>query len=118
MARKAPKKKASPRKSGTERRKAERRRAPRRLRKTASAPQRRTKKSRRLAARRSGVRRTSDTYLGKIEEFRQTGKKQEMLPPLEEDVITEGLETVSGDEPPANEPESDPTDPAPESENN
>lgn len=111
---KASKRKTSPRKSGGERRKVERRKAPRRLRKTVSVPARRVKKNRRSAARRGGVRRSSDTYFGKIDEF----KKQDVLPPLEEEVITEGLETVSGDEPPANEPEPDPADPAPESENN
>jgi hypothetical protein len=59
---KTSKRKTSKRKSGGERRKVERRKAPRRLRKTVSVPARRVKKSRRSAARRGGVRRSSDTY--------------------------------------------------------
>ena len=52
-----------------------------------------------------------------MEEFNNTGKKQEILPPLEEEPITENLEIVSGDEPTAIETGLDPTDPDPESEN-
>lgn len=115
---KTTKKKSSPRKSGNERRKVERRKSPRRFSKTPPTSQRRAKKGRRLSVRRSGVRRTSDTYIGKLEEFKGLGKKQEVLPPLEEEVITEGLENVSDDEPTAIGSEPDPTDPAPESENN
>ncbi len=118
MKKKSPPKKSTPRTSGGERRKTERRRASRRLRKSAAPAQRRKDKTRRSASRRRGVRRAGDTFLGKIEELKSLGKREEVLPPLEEEVITDGLETVSGDEPPANEPESDPTDPAPESENN
>ncbi len=100
-----------------DRRKTDRRLHRRRLKKDSAKKNRRAPAARRTANRRSGVRRTEDTYLAKVKEFKALTKPGAVLPPLEEEVVTDPREIVDGFETSASEDAPEPTDPAPESEN-
>lgn len=111
------KKKPSPKKRLGDRRKTDRRRRRQRQRlKKEPTPRHRRAAGggRRTANRRSGVRRKKDTYMEKIKEFQVLAKPGVILPPLEEEVVTDDRETVAGFETPASEDAPEPTDLAPE----
>lgn len=101
-----------------DRRKVERRLRRRRLKKEPAKKNRRAPAARRALNRRASVRREGDTYVVKVKEFKALLKPGEILPPLEEEVITDGSEIVDGFETSASEDAPDSTDPGPESENN
>lgn len=111
------KKKTPKEKRRGDRRKTERRSRRRRLKKEPAKKNRRAPAVRRAADRRSGVRRQSDTYLAKIKEFQTLAKPGAVLPPLEEEVVTDPRETADGFETSASEDAPESTDPAPEPEN-
>jgi hypothetical protein len=111
------KKKTSEEKRLGERRGTERRSHRRRLKKQPAKKNLRAPTVRRAADRRSGVRRQEDTFLAKIKEFGVLEKSGAVLPPLEEEVVTDPRETVDGFETSASEDAPESTDPAPESEN-
>jgi hypothetical protein len=100
-----------------DRRQLERRLVRRRFKKEPAKKNRRAPKTRRTLNRRGNVRRHGDTYLAKVKEFKALLKPGEVLPPLEEEAITEVPETADGFEMSASEDAPDPTDPAPEPEN-
>jgi hypothetical protein len=101
-----------------DRRKVDRRLRRRRLKKEPAKKNRRVPVARRTANRRSGVRRTGDTYQAKMKEFKILPKPADVLPPLEEEVVTDAREIADGFEASASEDAPESTDPAPESENN
>lgn len=112
------KKKKTQEKRLGDRREVERRLKRRRLKKEPAKKNRRAPVARRALDRRGTVRRSGDTYLVKVKEFKALNKPGEILPPLEEEVIIDGSEIVGGFETSASEDAPDPTDPAPESESN
>ena len=112
------KKKKQKEKRRGDRRRIDRRRARRRLKKEPAKKNRRAPVARRAADRRKSLRRRGDTFLGKIKEFKSILKPGEVLPPLEEEVVTDAREIADGFEASASEDAPESTDPAPESENN
>jgi hypothetical protein len=112
------KKKKPQKKRLGDRREIERRNQRRRLKKEPAKKNRRAPAARRTLNRRASVRRAGDTYSGKVKEFKALIKPVEILPPLEEEVITDDSEIVAGFETSASEDAPDPTNPVPESENN
>jgi len=112
------KKKKRKEKRRGDRRRIDRRRARRRLKKEPAKKNRRAPVARRAADRRKSLRRRGDTFLGKIIEFKSILKPGEVLPPLEEEVVTDAREIADGFVPSASEDAPESTDPAPESESN
>lgn len=112
------KKKKPKEKRRGDRREVDRRLRRRRLKKEPAKKNKRAPAARRSADRRGPVRRHSDTYLAKVKEFKALAKPGEILPPLEEEVVTDAREIVDGFETSASEDAPDPTNPVPESENN
>lgn len=111
------KKKKPKEKRRGDRREVDRRLRRRRLKKEPAKKNKRAPAARRSADRRGPVRRHSDTYLAKVKEFKALAKPGEILPPLEEEVVTDAREIVDGFETSASEDAPESTDPAPESEN-